>query len=49
LEGEFGEGDTLEVDVAGDELLFRRVPAVPEMREAFPEDEIEVVEGEIVE
>ncbi len=33
LEGEFGEGDTVEVDVAGDELVFRRIATTPEMAE----------------
>ncbi len=49
LQGEFGEGDTLQADTAGDELLFRRVAAAPEPAEVYPEDDIEVVEGEIVE
>jgi ATP-dependent Clp protease ATP-binding subunit ClpB len=29
LEGEFGEGDTVEAGVAGDELAFRRVASAP--------------------
>ncbi len=33
LEGEFGEGDTVEADVAGDELVFRRVATTPEIAE----------------
>jgi ATP-dependent Clp protease ATP-binding subunit ClpB len=49
LEGEFGERDTVEVDTAGDELVFRRVAAAPEAGEVRPEDDIEVIEGEIVE
>ncbi len=49
LEGEFGEGDTLEVDVAGDELVFRRVATLPEAFGVYPGDDVEVVEGEIVE
>ena len=49
LEGEFGEGDSVEVNVAGDELVFRRIAAAPETTQAYPEDEVEVVEGEIVE
>jgi len=47
LEGEFGEGDTVEADVAGDELVFRRIAAAPETTVEYPE--VEVVEGEIVE
>jgi ATP-dependent Clp protease ATP-binding subunit ClpB len=35
LEGEFGEGDTVEVNVARDELVFRRVAAIPETAEAY--------------
>jgi len=34
LEGEFGEGDTVEVDVGSDELIFRRIAATPETAEA---------------
>jgi ATP-dependent Clp protease ATP-binding subunit ClpB len=49
LEGEFGEGDTVEVDAAGDELAFRRIAAASETPPTYPEDETEVVEGEIVE
>jgi ATP-dependent Clp protease ATP-binding subunit ClpB len=49
LAGEFGEGDTVEVDAAGDELAFRRIAAASETSTAYPEDEIEMVEGEIVE
>jgi ATP-dependent Clp protease ATP-binding subunit ClpB len=49
LEGEFGEGDTVEVDAAGDELAFRRTAAAPEPPPTYPGDEIEAVEGEIVE
>jgi ATP-dependent Clp protease ATP-binding subunit ClpB len=49
LEGEFGEGDTVQVDAAGDDLAFRRIAAAPEMAEAQPADETEVVEGEVVE
>lgn len=49
LEGEFGEGDTVQVDMAGDELTFRRVSAAPGAAGVYPEDETEVVEGEIVE
>jgi ATP-dependent Clp protease ATP-binding subunit ClpB len=49
LEGEFGEGDTVEVDAAGDKLSFQRVSGVPEGNGRYPEDEPEVVEGEIVE
>jgi len=49
LEGEFGEGDTLEVDVAGDELIFRRIPAAPDTSKAYREGEVKLVEGEIVE
>jgi ATP-dependent Clp protease ATP-binding subunit ClpB len=33
LEGEFGEGDTVEVDLGGDELVFRRIATAPEMAE----------------
>jgi ATP-dependent Clp protease ATP-binding subunit ClpB len=33
LEGEFGEGDRLEVDVGGNELVFRRIATAPEMAE----------------
>jgi ATP-dependent Clp protease ATP-binding subunit ClpB len=49
LEGEFSEGDLVEVDAAGDELVFRRIAAIPETLGTHPEDDIEVVEGEIVE
>ncbi len=49
LEGEFGEGDTVEVDATGDELAFRRTAAAPETLPTYPEDEMEAVEGEIVE
>jgi ATP-dependent Clp protease ATP-binding subunit ClpB len=47
LEGEFGEGETVEVDVAGDELVFHRIAAAPHPTGSEPE--VEVVEGEIVE
>jgi ATP-dependent Clp protease ATP-binding subunit ClpB len=47
LEGEFGEGDHVEVDAAGDELVFRRVGRAPGAGAGQPE--VEVVEGEIVE
>ncbi len=47
LEGEFGEGDTVEVDAAGDELAFRRIAAASETTTGYPEDETEVVEGAI--
>ena len=33
LEGEFSEGDTVEVDVGGDELVFRRIVTTPEVAE----------------
>ncbi len=33
LEGEFGEGDTIEVDIGGDELVFRRIATAPEVGE----------------
>jgi ATP-dependent Clp protease ATP-binding subunit ClpB len=49
LEGEFGEGDILEADVAGDELVFHRIATTPEMAEEYPKADVEVVEGEIVE
>jgi ATP-dependent Clp protease ATP-binding subunit ClpB len=48
LEGEFGEGDTVRVDAAGDRLVFQRVAAAPDAARR-PEDEVKVVEGEIVE
>ena len=49
LEGEFGEGDTVTADVAGDELVFQHIAATPETAQAYPEPEVEVVKGEIVE
>jgi ATP-dependent Clp protease ATP-binding subunit ClpB len=48
LEGDFGEGDTIQVDVGGDELVFLRIAGAPEAAGGYPED-VEVVEGEIVE
>jgi ATP-dependent Clp protease ATP-binding subunit ClpB len=42
LEGEFGEGDILEADVAGDELVFRRIATEPEMAEDYPKDGLPV-------
>jgi len=48
LEAEFVEGDTIQVSVAGDELVFQRTgPARPSEPSDFVEGE--VVEGEIVE
>jgi ATP-dependent Clp protease ATP-binding subunit ClpB len=49
LEGEFAEGDTVEVDVGGDELVFRKIATVSELTGSSPEADVEVVEGEIVE
>jgi ATP-dependent Clp protease ATP-binding subunit ClpB len=49
LEGEFGEGDTIEVDTAGDELSFQRIPGAPGANGRYREADVEVVEGEIVE
>ncbi len=49
LDGEFSEGDAVDVDVAGDELVFRRIAALSETVGAYPESEVEVVQGEIAE
>jgi ATP-dependent Clp protease ATP-binding subunit ClpB len=49
LEGEFGEGDSIRVDVAGDELAFYRVAGTAEANGRYPQGDVEVVEGEIVE
>jgi ATP-dependent Clp protease ATP-binding subunit ClpB len=48
LEGEFGEGDTVRVDAAGDKLVFQRTAAAPEAARRSEDDEVKVVEGEIV-
>jgi ATP-dependent Clp protease ATP-binding subunit ClpB len=48
LEGEFGEGDTVRVDAAGDKLVFQRVAAAPEAPHRPEDEEVKVVEGEIV-
>jgi len=48
LEGEFSEGDTIQVSVAGDELVFHRLAGPGRAREADVV-EGEVIEGEIVE
>ena len=49
LEGEFAEGDTVEVDIGGDELVFRKIATVSEVTGSYPEADVEVIEGEIVE
>jgi ATP-dependent Clp protease ATP-binding subunit ClpB len=48
LEGEFGEGDTVRVDAAGDKLVFQRAAVAPEAARRPEDDEVKVVEGEIV-
>jgi ATP-dependent Clp protease ATP-binding subunit ClpB len=50
LEGEFGEGDILEADVAGgDELVFHHITTASEMAEDYPKTDVEVVEGKVME
>jgi ATP-dependent Clp protease ATP-binding subunit ClpB len=49
LEGEFGEGDSIQVNVSGDELAFYRVAGAAEANGRYPQGDVEVVEGEIVE
>jgi ATP-dependent Clp protease ATP-binding subunit ClpB len=49
LEGEFSEGDAVDVDLAGDELIFRRAATLPKTVDAYPENEVEVIQGETVE
>ncbi len=46
LEGQFGEGDTVQVDIVDGELVFHRIATAPV--DEYPADEVEVVEGEIV-